>query len=135
MLVHTGTECSWCVSDPGWGSGVLPRDPPHLLRLRPHAARHRGHRRGRRPAAAGHHRRAHRLQEEDARRRPHPEAPAAADGQPGVTRRPGVQRGYGYTLYCILYTVLYNIYIILYTIEYMLYNLESRVALECKEGT
>ena len=81
-------------ADPGRGSGVLPRNAPHLLRQRPDPARHHRYRSGRRRAAHSDHRRAHRLQEEDPRRRPHAETPPAADGQPGEPGGAGVQGGY-----------------------------------------
>lgn len=74
-----------------WGVWILTRDLADLLRQPPHPACHHRYRRRWRPAPARHHRGADRLQEEVARRWPHPQTAAAADGQPGVQGGPWVQ--------------------------------------------
>lgn len=78
------------------GSG---RRSPHLSWCRPHHVRqpadasgHSEHRCRRWPPSHHRHPRAHRLQAEVTRERPHPEAPANANGQFGVQSCPGVQR-------------------------------------------
>ncbi|KAL2076635.1 hypothetical protein ACEWY4_027769 [Coilia grayii] len=74
----------------GWAARV-PRCGAHPVGQPADAAGHREHRGGRRPAPHHRHPRAHRLQAQVPRERPHPQTPADADGQPGVPRRPRVQ--------------------------------------------
>lgn len=77
--------------DFGRRARVFPRRPPHLLRQHTDAPRHYRDRSGRRRPPHSHHRRPHRLQEEDEGRGSHAQAPAAPDGQPGVPGSAGVQ--------------------------------------------
>lgn len=65
---------------------------PHHVRQPADASSHSEHRCRRRPASHHRHPRTHRLQAEVTRERPHPEAPANANGQLGVTSRARVQR-------------------------------------------
>lgn len=79
--------------DLGGRSGVLPRYAPYLLRQRLDSARNHWDWSRWRRAAHCDHRSADRLQEENARRRPHTQTPPAADGQPGEPGGARVQRG------------------------------------------
>ncbi|KAL0187135.1 hypothetical protein M9458_018805, partial [Cirrhinus mrigala] len=71
--------------------GIFSGNASHLFRQHSHAARHHRDRSRRRRSPHCHHCRAHRLQAQDAGRRPHTQAPAVADGQSGVPGRPRVQ--------------------------------------------
>lgn len=82
---------SFFSSDFGWRVGVLPRHTPHLLGQHADTSRYHRDRSGRRRPPHSHHRRPHRLQEEDEGRGSHAQTPAAPDGQPGVPGSTGVQ--------------------------------------------
>ncbi|XP_011902240.1 PREDICTED: plexin-A3 isoform X3 [Cercocebus atys] len=87
------TQPDWpaaCHGAGGW-PGVLAGHLAHLGRAGTDPAGHDGAGSGGRAPAAGHHSCAGGLQAQDSGRGPHPQAPAAADGQPGIPCGSGVQ--------------------------------------------
>ncbi|XP_031516658.1 plexin-A3 isoform X4 [Papio anubis] len=87
------TQPDWpaaCHGAGGW-PGVLAGHLAHLGRAGTDPTGHDGAGSGGRAPAAGHHSCAGGLQAQDSGRGPHPQAPAAADGQPGIPCGSGVQ--------------------------------------------